>query len=237
VAAPGNVLATLREPLPEAASRWHKPRQQPSAVRLKALLDFLLEDPTMRVLKRTDAVTELVADTGDGTSLRLSFGREHIDVRIGPFLLQPNQQPVAHTAYIDAVSALVEVLQVGSGFYVESDELIGFEPRGACPSCGVEVFEWQDTCELCEAPLFTLRPGEDEDDARAQRVVDVLLRRGMIELASPRGRRNVERNVAMYFAYGGMATGVLLGIFMDMADVAEVYCDETELSRVLVRIK
>jgi len=59
----------------------------------------------------------------------------------------------------------------------------------------------------------------------------------MVELASPRGRRNVEKTVSLFFAYDGDDPAVLLGLFMEMADLAEVYCDEVELGRVLRRIR
>jgi hypothetical protein len=58
-----------------------------------------------------------------------------------------------------------------------------------------------------------------------------------MELASPRGRRNVEKAVAAFYAYASERPSVLLGLFMDMPDVAEVYCDEDLLYRVLHRIK
>jgi hypothetical protein len=79
--------------------------------------------------------------------------------------------------------------------------------------------------------------GEDEHDGRAQRVTDFLLRHEMIELVSPRGRRNVERTVSLYYAYNGANADVLHGLLMDMADVAELYCDAKDLHRVLGRIK
>jgi hypothetical protein len=230
-------LATLREPLPDEASRWYKPQKAPPASRLKALVAFLVEDATVRIVKRTASATELVVDTGGGTSLRVRVDRDAIEVRVGPVLLQPDQPPMPHEDYVDAVSSFIEVLQVATGFYVFSDELIGFDAKGVCSSCGIEAFEWQDACESCEAKLHALRQGEDEHDGHAQRVVDVLLRRHMIELASPRGRRNVERNVSLYYAYSGTDADVLHGILMEMEDIAEVFCDAKELQRVLVRIK
>ena len=230
-------LATLREPLPDEASRWYKPRKAPPALRLKALVGFLVEDPTIKLVKRTDTATDLVVDTGEGTCLRVRVRTETIEVRVGPVLLKPDQAPMPHEEYLDEVSSFIELLQVATGFYVFGDELIGFDAKGVCPSCGLEVFEWQDGCEACEAKLHPLRQGEDEHDGHAQRVVEVLLRRHMIELASPRGRRNVERNVSLYYAYSGTDAEVLHGIFMEMADIAEVYCDAKDLHRILVRIK
>ncbi len=233
---PGTALATLREPPPEQASRWHKGRKDPPAARLKLLRDFFLEEPTARLLKRTSTGTELLIDTGAGTSARVAFSRDTIEVRLGPFLVQEGQPPIPRDVVLDEISGIVEVLQAGTGFYVYTDELIGFEPTGACPGCGVEIFEWQTTCTVCDASVLVPRPGEDDHDARARRVVDVLLRRQMIELVSPRGRRNVEHVVSIFCDHGAAGPEALLALFMDMADIAEVYCDEAELRRVLRRI-
>ena len=234
---PKGPLATLHDPSPEEASRWYKPRKKPVKARLKLLAEFLVEDPTIRFTKKTTGGGELFVDTGDGTSLRLTIAGESIEVRVGPAVLRPDQGRIKHAKYVEMISEFIEVLQVGSGFYVYSDELVGFDPCGACPKCGIEVFEWQDACEICDAKLYPPRPGEDEHDARAQRVVEVLLRRTMIELTSPRGRRNVEKTVSMFYAYGSTNPEALLTLFMEMDDVAEVYCEEEELETVLVRIK
>jgi hypothetical protein len=207
------------------------------AERLKNLIEFLLEDSCARLLKRTAKATDILIDTGAGTSLRLSMLADAIELRRGPFVVKDGEGALSDEDYIDAVSAFVEVLQLGSGFYVYSDDLVGFDPIGECPKCTLEVFEWQDNCEICDAKLHVLRPGEDEHDGRAQRVVDVLLRREMIELTSPRGRKNVERTVSSFYAYGSGAPELLLSFFMDMADIAEVYCDEHELHRVLIHVR
>jgi len=234
---PGAPLATLREPSPDEASRWHKVRNNPVAVRFKFLLEFLLEEPTIRLVKRTDAATELVADPGGGMTLRLTLREDLIEARVGPYAVEQGGEPLDRDAFLDDVSGLIEVLQLGTGFYVFSEELVGFDPIGACPACGLEVFEWQEECGICDAVLHVPRPGEDEHDSRAQRVVDVLLRREMLELACPRGRKNVERTVASYYAYAGTSIEALLGVLIDLADVAEVYCDEGELGRVLQRVR
>lgn len=230
-------LATLRDPTPEEASRWFKPRKKSVEVRLKLLADSLATDDTFKLVKRTDTLTELLIETGHGTSLRVSFRADTIDVRLGPFLLQPDAPPFDYFRYIDEVSGIIEVIQLGSATYVYSDDLLGFDPVGTCPGCGMEVFEWQDACEMCEAKVHPPRPGEDEHDGRARRIVDVLLRRAMIELASPRGRRNIERTISAFLGYGAADTEILLGFFMDMADIAEVYCDADELERVFRRIR
>lgn len=229
-----SLLCTLREPPPEEASRWHK--QRASTARLDAIAKALARDPAVRQVKRVGGTTDVLLDTGRGTSLRLTIKGDCIEARSGPVLVGEEQGP-RHDVYLDAVSEIIEMLQVGSGFYVYSEELIGFDPSGACPACGMEVFDWQDQCEICDAALHVPRPGEDEHDGHAQRVVDYLLRRKMVELASPRGRRNVEKTVSLFFAYDGDDPAVLLGLFMEMADLAEVYCDEVELGRVLRRIR
>ena len=141
---PGAPIAILRDPTDEEASRWHKPRTKTAKVRMKLLVEFLGEDPTVKVVKRTDSGAELVVDTGNGTTLRLTLNDGAIEVRPGPCVLRSDQTPIPRAAYIDMIGELIEMLQVGSGFYVYSDELVGFDPRGACPKCGVEVFEWQD---------------------------------------------------------------------------------------------
>jgi hypothetical protein len=204
---------------------------------MKVLVDFLLEDAALRLVKRTEACAELLIDTGTGT-VRLTMRPDEFDLRAGPFLVkarEPDVQPPKR--HQSLVADVVEMLQIGTGYYVYSDALVGFEPSGGCPACGIEVFEWQDECEACDAKLYPPVPGEDEHDGRSRRVVEVLLRREMIELASPRGRRNVERTISAFYAYGTAGPDVLLGLFMDMADIAEVYCDEEELYQVLLRIR
>jgi hypothetical protein len=161
MSATDNALATLRDPRPEEASRWYKPRKNAASARLKVLAEFLLEDDTVRLVKRSDKATDLVVDTALGSSLRVSIRTEleTIEVRLGPRLLQKEPDPRSREQYLDEISSFVEVLQVGSGFYVYSEELIGFDPKGACPSCGLEVYDWQEDCEVCEAKLHALRRG------------------------------------------------------------------------------
>jgi hypothetical protein len=232
-----SLLCTLREPGPEEASRWHKQRATDLSVRMTAIADALVREPTAKLVKRTPLATELLLEAGHGACVRLTVKPDCIEARLGPFLVTEGHPEATRGLTMEAVSEVIEMLQVGSGFYVYSEELIGFDPAGACPSCGMEVFEWQDRCEICDATIHAVRPGEDEHDGHAHRVVDVLLRRKMIELASPRGRRNVEKTVSVYFAYEGEDAAILLGLFMDMADLAEVYCDEHELGQVLRRIR
>lgn len=233
---PGSALATLREPSPDEASQWHKPRAGTAAARMHLLADFLAEDEAVRVVKRTDAGAELLFTAAGGVTLRVNLRPDVIDVRVGPFVVQSGTEPPPRDRYLDEASCLVEVLQLGTGFYVSSDELLGFDPVGACPGCGLEVYEWQDECGICDAKLHPLAAGEDEHDARARRVVDVLLRREMIELVTPRGRRNVEQTVSAFYAHGAAAPEVLLSLLIEMPDVAEVYCDASALRQALVRI-
>jgi hypothetical protein len=233
----GKPLATLHAPDPEEASRWHKPRPDVLPARIQLVIDFFLEEPAARLLKRTSATTEFLIDSGVGTSLRLTIRPDTVEVRVGPCLLQGGEEPMARDEFVLHACGIIEILQLGTGFYVYSDELVGFDPSGACPECGIEVYEWQEVCVGCETKVQVPRPGEDEFDAHARRVVEVLLRRQMIELTCPRGRKNVERVVSTYFSCSTASAGVLLGIFMEMADIAEVYCDEVELRRVLWRIQ
>jgi hypothetical protein len=231
-----SALAVLREPTAEEASRWHRPRKQPVLTRLRALSDCLEQEGNVRLVKRTAAGTELVVDAPGGTTWRVTFREEQITIQRGPALVPPEGAPVDAAVYLGDACALVEVLQLGSGFYVQSDELIGFDPVGECPACRMEVFEWQDACVGCAADLHPDPPGAVAEDARARRVVDAMLRHEMIELVSPRGRRSVERAVAAFYAMSGARAGVLLSIFMEMPDVAEVYCDESALFQILSRI-
>jgi hypothetical protein len=237
MAQPAGLLATLREPAPEEASRWHKPRKTPLGARLGALINFLVEDEHVKVVKRTGANADLVVDAGSGASFRLSFRDGVIEVRVGPSVVSGDDAPTLGPGYLDCVASFVEAIQLGTGYYVYSDDLLGFEPTGSCPGCGVENFQWQDTCDLCTTKLYPVQTGEDEFDGRSRRVVSVLLQRKMIEIATPRGRRNVEKTVAAFFEYGTAGPQVLLDIFVDMADIAEVYCDALELRKVLCRIR
>src|ERR1700723_3704605 len=105
---PARALATLREPTPEEASRWYKPRKNPVASRLKLLIEFLAEDETIRVVKKAETGAELLVDTGAGTTLRLLFRPSEIDVHIGPFLIEAGKEPIARATYVDEVSSLIE---------------------------------------------------------------------------------------------------------------------------------
>jgi hypothetical protein len=230
------VLATLREPAPAEASRWHKARKSPARARLDLLINFLLEDQHVRLVKRTPTAADLVVDAGEGRTFRLGFRDEEVFVSVGPSVVATEAR-ASHETYLDCVCSFVDVIQLATGFYVHSDELLGFEPIGACPSCDLEVYEWQEQCEICSTKLHPVPAGEDEHDGRARRVVDALLRRKMIEIVSPRGRRNVEKTVSAFYEFGTAGPQVLLDIFVEMADLAEVYCDAIELKRVLCRIQ
>ena len=230
-------IAVLREPSAEQASRWYKPRKQPALARIQLLADLLQQDEGIRLFKRTDVGADVVIEMAGGATLRVTMRPEQIDVRPGPVLVGATMTLEEQAIYRSELANLLQLLQIGSGFYVFSDDLVGFEPVGDCPACHIEVFEWQEDCEACSEKLYPLRPGEDEHDAHAKRVVDALLRRKMIELVTARGRRNVERAISAFYAHGNAAVEVLLGILIDMPDVAEVYCDEMQLLHVLARVR
>jgi hypothetical protein len=230
-----HVIATLRTPYEDEASRSWKPRPLPVEEVIAAIVLGMRERGSLRSARVAGDTTHLLVDMPQGASVSLSLRRDAFEVRVGPRLVDAHTEP-STSDYLDRVSDLLEGLQVISGFYVFGDDLVGFDPAGACPGCGVEVFEWQHTCDDCGAPLLQPATGVDELDARARRLVQVMVRREMIELATPRARKVVEETVSAFLEHGRAGAGVLLTLLIETEGVAEVYCDAAELARVLRRI-
>jgi hypothetical protein len=217
-------------------SRWYKPRTAAVALRTKFVTDCVVQSTRSRVLSRAEGRTDLLVNGRGGETIRVAVFTDEIDVRMGPALVR-GAAPSPSDDDDPNVTELVQAMQIATGFYVYSDALVGFEPTGECPDCGVEVYEWQSECERCKACLRPCGVGADENELRAKRIVEVLLRRRMIELTTPRGRPNVERMVVAFLENEEATVRVLFRIFLEMPDIAELYCDEAELTKVLVYIE
>jgi hypothetical protein len=195
--------------------------------------------PGTRLMKPSPCGTEIdVADvpgSAPAPPFRITLTRTRFELRRRPALVRPGG-PLETSAELIQPSHFATILQMASSFYVFSDELLGFEPVGECASCRREVYEWQDVCLSCERPLYVPKPGEEPYSGRAKRVAAALLRHKMIELATPRGRRALETAIAAYYELDAPAPEALLSLFLDMPDIAEVYCDEVRLLYLLCRV-
>jgi len=229
-------LAVLHEPTPEQASRWYRPRIPSVAARFDALTDFFQGESGVRVVKRSPGAAELLIDVS-GRPVRVRLHGAEIELRSGLSLIpaEPAALPSHRYLYDLEVAVLVEACQLGTGFYVYSEDLVAFEPSGDCSACHAEVFVWQEKCGFCSKLLY---PDEEDHEEHAKRITDFLLRQRMIELVSSRGRRTVERVVAAILNQPGATPDTLLHSFlMDLPDVAEVYCEERALFQVLYRVR
>ena len=112
-------------------------------------------------------------------------------------------------------------------------DLLGVDPDGVCPSCQIECFEWQDRCSACDAELERVDTVEIGEDALAKRFLAALLREELIELTTRRGAQSVESSLAAYLANGWTAPARLLGLLVELKEVAEVFASEDDIERLL----
>jgi hypothetical protein len=235
----GQLLAVLRPPSPQEASRWYRGAPELGQRHFDVLVETVLEMPGARLVKPGPCSVEVdVADvpgSAPASPFRITLTPTRFELRRRPALVRPGE-PRNASAELIQPSHFATVLQMASSFYVFSDELLGFEPVGECAPCRKEVYEWQDVCLSCDRPLYPPRPGEEPYAGRAKRVAAALLRHEMLELATPRGLRALETAIAAYYELGTAAPDALLSLFLDMPDIAEVYCDEVRLLYLLCRV-
>jgi len=163
------VSAVLRPPPPAPQARKTRP---PTS--LAAATALVLEDDGARVLQSAPEQVDIAVETSTGHHLRLTL-------RPAEILLQADlpgaerMRDEEHGGWIEldfdedieaAAEALVERLQQATGWHVDSEDLSGFDPAGPCPGCGVECFEWQESCALCGTELpKEADDAEDDEDA------------------------------------------------------------------------
>jgi hypothetical protein len=227
------LFAILRPPRPT-------PRPARPARDIEQLGALLLADDSARVLGRTPDSLEIAVDTGTGQNLGVTVRAREIRIMAVPDDKSPQIDEehggvleVDETDIEDAAGDLVRTLQGATGWHVDSDHLLGFDPDGVCPSCQIECFEWQDRCSACDAALERADTVEIGEDALAKRFLAALLREELIELTTRRGAQSVESSLAAYLANGWTAPARLLELLVELKEVAEVFASEDDLERLL----
>lgn len=229
------LLATLRPP-PSSPPRPGRP-----AVDLAALSALVLRDDGARVLQSAPARIEIAIDVATGQNLAVTLRAREVRVE-APLTGSTRRYDEEHGTWIDddedsdledAAVALVESVQALTGWHVESKRLLGFDPSGACPHCQIECFEWQDRCSACDAELESVETPEDDADRRADRLLEALLREGLLELATKIAAKSVQSILAAHLANGWSSPAQLLDMLTERKEVAEVYADEADIARLL----
>ncbi len=228
------LLATLRPP-----PKTRGPARLPFD--LASLGMILVADDAARLLLNTDDRLEIAVDTGIGQSLSVTVMEGEIRIMAEPDdgavqIGEEHGGPVKaeDTVTEEAASELCCTLQGATGWHVESDHLLGFDPSGLCPTCHIECFEWQDRCAVCDGELEREDPTEDDDD-RARHLLQSLLQEELIELTTRRGARSVESSLSTYLANGWGSPVKLLELLVELKEVAEVFASEADLARLLTR--
>jgi hypothetical protein len=231
------LFAILRPPRP-APKPARSSRPAMNLEKLGALL--LLADDSARVIGRTPDSLEIAVDTGTGQNLGVTVRAREIRIKAEPDDKSPRVDEehggvieVDETDIEEAAGDLVCKLQGATGWHVESDHLLGFDPDGVCPSCQIECFEWQDRCSACDAELERVDTVEIGEEALAKRFLAALLREELIELTTRRGVQSVESSLAGYLANGWTAPARLLELLVELKEVAEVFASEDDIERLL----
>lgn len=235
---PMTPIATLHPP-----RNPPRPRRERPAFDLATLSALVLEDDGARLLRATPDRIEIAIDVGTGQNLAVTLlagelrveaartgGERKYDEEHGEWLDDDDDDDDLE----EAAGALVERVQAATGWHVESDRLAGFDPGGACPHCQLECFEWQERCSACDADLEPSEKSPDDDsDRHAARLLRGLLAESLLELSSPNGSRPVQSALAAYLANGWAAPARLLALLTELREVAEVYADEADITRLL----
>ncbi len=108
---------------------------------------LFLEGDAGRVLQKTAEGLEIAVDTGTGQNLGVTVRADEIRIMAAPDdgsaqideehgkLIENDDDEIE-----DAAGELVCMLQAATGWHVDSDRLLGFDPSGDCPSCEIECF-------------------------------------------------------------------------------------------------
>lgn len=220
------------------------PRPARPEMNLEKLGALLLADDGARVLGRTADSLEIAVDTGTGQKLGVTVRAREIRIKAAPDDKSPRvdeehggvikvESAVDESEIEEAAGELARKLQGATGWHVESDHLLGFDPDGVCPSCQIECFEWQDRCSACDAELERVDTVEIGEEAFAKRFLAALLREELIELTTRRGVQSVESSLAAYLANGWTAPAKLLELLVELKEVAEVFASEEDIERLL----
>ncbi|MFZ6185340.1 hypothetical protein [Nannocystis pusilla] len=78
---------------------------------------------------------------------------------------------------------------------------------------------------------------DDAADRRAAAIVAALLQEGLLELATPRSRPQVEGRLAHLLAHGMHDAGALAESIADLSGVAEFYADDAQMAAVLAKVR
>ena len=132
---------------------------------------LILANEGARTLRRTADSLEIAVDMGTGQNLGVLVREGEVRILTGHDDDSP-QVDEEHGEAIeedddsegeDVAGSLISKIQAASGWHVESEHLLGFDPSGVCPACELECFEWQERCSDCDAELEGAEPREPRD--------------------------------------------------------------------------
>lgn len=154
-----------------------------------ALAEKLVRELDARTLPAAkDGERILAIDCGEGRNVRVALGAH--GAQLSAMIRGERVYDEEHGAWendetvndpvLEMAGSVAERLQDATGWHVESEKLLGFDPAGRCAGCGAELFEWQDVCGACgaEVPDTGADPldgaHEDDDPLALAEIVSVL---------------------------------------------------------------
>ena len=199
---------------------------------------------------RTAGPRTIAVDVGEGRNLRIVVSPR--EVRFYGTLWSTRQRDEEHggwteerainEALFEMVDAIVRPLITMTRWSLEPADAEAFEvvPESKCLTCGAFGFDDEVRCVKCNGVLATLdgdplveQPSSsDRVERHATRLVDLLLERGHLELASPRTKEPVIRRV-VFGLEAEASAAELIDILVETDGVAEIYCDDTVLATLI----
>jgi hypothetical protein len=222
-------LAVLAEPDARRRSMWHRARPQPAVAELVGLL---LVFPNAHIIQQNDASAVVAIPTQDNP-LRVSVHRSAIALdELRPEAADDDDGEDEDAPPSDAVDAMtlaiLTAIQQATHWYVDSAYYDGFEPLGACPQCGVEVFVRQERCAECGSAIpETWKPWSV---LVAEAIVEALMRDELIELSGE--ALVIEEEVSALLRDRAHTPRSLLEALTTMDGVDEVFADELAMERI-----
>lgn len=215
-------LATLREPTASEASPWHRARGPKPLPELAAALQSngarcLQEDGARAVLVAGPVFVVLEASAA--TLDVRAVDSHRYNARRGNWVM--NDEDTA--ALAERAAWIAERLQLATGWYVTSEWLSDCDPERSCAKCGQELFAWQERCP-CEPPIHI---------ELGRRLCDLLLAEALLELETPAARARVASALGALCEESEPAR--ILDALVALDGVAEVFADEDDLDRLLLR--
>jgi hypothetical protein len=239
-----SLIAVLAPPSAEEASSSYRQR----APGFAALADMLAKIPSGRVLAKGPQLARVSFDTGDGRNVLVTLRPQkmQLEAELRDEKLYDEEHgaweedDTANDAVLDLADDLLSPFQAKTGWYVTSDHLLTFDPTGACESCGVECFEWQEKCAQCGEPVNV---DEDDDEPGtagkgsryqmwARDLVSELIDGELLELSSKGSRRAVEATLAELLSKG-VRTSALFARLLEHPDVEDILGDDKALKEVV----